>query len=317
MMLTGFDSKLLNTLYVDKNLRYHGLLQAFSRTNRILNGQKPIGLIVCFRALKDDVDATLALFAHGSDYSIVVPNLDGFIDKFNKNLNKLFAIARSPCDVDNLKTEEEKAEFVRSFRELLRIKNILTTFAEFNAKTLSGLNISPQIFAEFTGKYRDMAHEVSRDELTGKVSALDDMDFEISLTEQDDINNNYITNLLEQAAKDENEDSRRLALERALAGDPQLFAKRSLIEAFLKTKQPISADNYAIFIDQKRNDDFAKLVAENGLRYKATEEWMNKQNRSGVVPRDIFLIQPDIKNLRSMREDTTNKLLIFMEKYDL
>lgn len=316
MMLTGFDSKFLNTLYVDKNLRYHGLLQAFSRTNRILNDQKPIGQIVSFRALKDDVDDALALFARGSDYSIVTPSFDGFMHEFNKDLAKLFAVTPSPRDVDSLKTEEEKAEFVRNFRELLRIKNVLTTFAEFDANTLSGPNISPQSFTEFTGKYRDMAREVFRDESTGKASVLGDIDFEISLAEQDTVNNDYIKGLMSNTTTDD-DNARRIELENAMKSDPRLFAKRDLIEAFLKSKQTVSADNYAIFVDQKRSDDFAKLVAENGLRYKTAEEWVNKQNRSGIVPRDIFLVQPNIENLRSMREDVTNKLLVYMEKYEL
>lgn len=317
MMLTGFDSKSLNTLYVDKNLRYHGLLQAFSRTNRILNDQKPIGQIVSFRALKDDVDDALALFARGSDYSIVVPSLDGFIYEFNKNLAKLFAVTPSPRDVDGLKAEEEKAEFVHIFRELLRIKNVLTTFAEFDVNTLSGLNTSLQSFAEFTGKYRDIAREVFRDELTGKVSALDDIDFEISLAEQNTINDDYIRNLMSNIVAEKDDDARRLELENAIKTDPRLFAKRDLIEAFLGSKQTISIDNYTKFIDEERMSDFAEIVAENKLRYKVAEDWIYKQNRPGIVPRNIFLVQPDIENLRSMREDVTNELLLFMEKYDL
>ncbi len=314
MMLTGFDSKLLNTLYVDKNLKYHGLLQAFSRTNRILNNQKPLGQIVSFRPLKNDVDAAMELFARGSDFAKVFPKFESFIYEFNKKMAKLFTKTPTPNSVDLLKSEEEQADFARGFRELLRLKNVLETFIEFDRASFTGLNISPQIFANFVGKYRDLAREVSRN-AANKTSVLGDIDFEISLTENDKINNDYIANLLENFAKITDEDRRRTEIELALAADPALFAKRRLIEDFLRTGLP--TDQFVEFVSGAEEQDFMEIICENGLREKVAREWIEKENRPELVPSSVFLKQPDFAEKFAYRQNVSVKLRDFMEKFEL
>ena len=133
MFLTGFDSKTLNTLYVDKNLRYHGLIQAFSRTNRILNEQKSQGNIVCFRNLKKATDEAIALFSNKDAREIILMEpYEEYVRKFNIAFSELLGIAPTVKSVDDLKDENEELKFVLAFRELMRLKNILGSFADFN-----------------------------------------------------------------------------------------------------------------------------------------------------------------------------------------
>ena len=133
MFLTGFDSKTLNTLFVDKNLKYHGLIQAYSRTNRILNEQKSQGNIVCFRNLKKRTDEALALFSNkDAKDTVIMPPYDEFVKLFNKAFGNLLAIAPDPESVDSLEDENQELEYIKAFRELMRLRNILESFADFS-----------------------------------------------------------------------------------------------------------------------------------------------------------------------------------------
>ena len=133
MFLTGFDSPTLNTLYVDKNLKYHGLIQAYSRTNRIINEQKSQGNIVVFRNLKNATDEAITLFSnkYAVDVIIMKPYED-YTEKFNEALKRLNEITPTIDSVNELKTEEDELEFVQAFRDLMRLKNILNSFSDFS-----------------------------------------------------------------------------------------------------------------------------------------------------------------------------------------
>ncbi|CAN0600534.1 unnamed protein product, partial [Ectocarpus sp. 12 AP-2014] len=132
MFLTGFDSKSLNTLYVDKNLNYHGLIQAYSRTNRILNEKKSQGNILAFRNLKQNTDDAIALFSDkNAKETITIDPYEEQIKKFNKAYKELMAIAPTVDSVNDLETEEDELAFAKAFREIMRLKNILSTFTEF------------------------------------------------------------------------------------------------------------------------------------------------------------------------------------------
>ncbi len=131
MFLTGFDSKPLNTLYVDKSLKHHGLIQAFSRTNRILNEQKPQGNIVCFRNLKKATDDALRLFSDkDAQETVLLPPYEEFVKQFAQAYGKLLALTPTIDSVDDLKDEEQELEFIKQFRELMRLRNILQNFGE-------------------------------------------------------------------------------------------------------------------------------------------------------------------------------------------
>ncbi len=194
MFLTGFDSKTLNTLYVDKNLRYHGLIQAFSRTNRILDEKKSAGNIVCFRNLKQATDEAIILFSNKEAIeTVILEPIEEYVSRFNKTLLEFFQLAPSIDAVDDLISGNDKFQFVRLFRELLRIKNTLTTFSDFNPKDIY---ISEQDFEDYKSKYLDMYQSVKSQNEKDKVSILEDVDFEIELTRPIIIDVDYILLLL-------------------------------------------------------------------------------------------------------------------------
>lgn len=194
MFLTGFDSKTLNTLYVDKNLRYHGLIQAFSRTNRILDEKKSAGNIVCFRNLKKATDEAITLFSNKEAIDVVLLEpLESYIKKFNETLRDFLKIAPRPEFVDDIVSEEEQLRFVQLFRELLRIKNTLLTFSDFDPKSIL---IDDQTFEDYKSKYLDIYDKVKQENSKEKVSILEDVDFELELIRKDEINIDYILALL-------------------------------------------------------------------------------------------------------------------------
>jgi type I restriction enzyme R subunit len=193
MFLTGFDAARLNTLYVDKNLRYHGLIQAYSRTNRLLNSDKPHGNIVSFRNLKEATDKALALYGDENAKEVVFKKpYEEQKKEFEEKLAKLKEEAPTIDSVDGLQGEQEKANFVQAFRDLLRLKSSLETFAEFS---FEDLGITEQEFYDYQSKYLDI-HASIKDGEREKESILDQIDFELELTVRDLINFDYIIQLI-------------------------------------------------------------------------------------------------------------------------
>ena len=195
MFLTGFDSKPLNTIYVDKNLKYHGLLQAYSRTNRILGAKKSQGNVVCFRNLKPATDKAIELFANKDAIEeIILAPYEDYAASFNAAVDNLHAIVPTVESVDDLLTEEDEALFVQAFRQLIRVKNVLDCFTQFSFDDLA---MDEQTFADYRSKYLDLYHKVKADNEKEKVSILDDLDFELELITRDKINVSYIISLLQ------------------------------------------------------------------------------------------------------------------------
>ena len=160
MFLTGFDSPRLNTLYVDKNLKFHGLIQAFSRTNRILNEKKSQGNIVCFRNLKTATDEAIALFSNkDAKETVLIRPYQDYVEDFNQAVEKLLHTAPTVQSVDELPSEVEQLAFVTQFRDLLRLKNILTTFADYEE---TDLDLSGQGFEDYKSKYLDLHDKVAK-----------------------------------------------------------------------------------------------------------------------------------------------------------
>ncbi len=154
MFLTGFDSKTLNTLYVDKNLKYHGLIQAYSRTNRILNELKSQGNIVCFRNLKESTDEAISLFSNiNAKDEIIMQPYEAYVAKFNQAFIALLQITPTVNSVNDLQDEEKELEFIKAFRELMRLKNVLATFTGF---TFEDLSMPEQNFEDYKSKYLDL-----------------------------------------------------------------------------------------------------------------------------------------------------------------
>lgn len=242
MFLTGFDSKHLNTLYVDKNLSYHGLIQAYSRTNRILNEVKSQGNIVCFRNLKQATDDAIRLFSSldNKDEIIMAPYED-YVKEFNMAYTDLRMLLSCVDDVNDLQSEGDEFEFIKAFRELMRIKNILSSYSNFS---FDDLDMDEQTFEDFKSKYLDLYEKVKRNTDKERVSILEDIDFELELIHRDEINVSYIINLLKgynDLAKEEQEKQKNTILE-AMQGELQLRSKRELIEKFINKQLPLIRD---------------------------------------------------------------------------
>lgn len=234
MFLTGFDSKPLNTLYVDKNLKHHGLIQAYSRTNRILNEQKSQGNIVSFRNLKKRTDEALTLFSNkDAKETVFMPPYEEFVKLFNKAYGKLLSIAPDLESVDDLENEEQELAFIQAFRDLIRLKNVLSTYADFE---FDDLKIDEQEFEDYKSKYLDLYDKVKTDTQTQKESILADVDFELELIQRDEINVTYILQLLAKLkGADNNKDYeyQYKAIMELLGGTPELRSKKDLIDKFI------------------------------------------------------------------------------------
>ncbi len=166
MFLTGFDSKRLNTLYVDKNLKYHGLLQTFSRTNRIYNDRKSHGNIVCYRPLQDEVNKAIALFSNNTPpEDILLPSYKALVKTFNHDLKELYKLVKSAQEVYNLQSEKQQAKFVEGFKKLIKTKNKLDTFVEFS---FDDLKIGKEEYDDFTGAYLNIKEQVDTGQTGGE-----------------------------------------------------------------------------------------------------------------------------------------------------
>lgn len=238
MFLTGFDVKKVNTLYVDKNLRHHGLIQAFSRTNRILNELKSQGNIVCFRNLKPATDDAIALFSNPeAKEEILVEPYESYVAKFNQAVSRLQQIAPSVGAVDDLPSEEEELAFVTAFRELMCLRNVLSGFSDFDPDDLV---LTPQAFEDYKSKYLDIHDKVRSGHQKEKVSILEDADFELELIHRDEINVAYILKLLGKLheAGEEDRAAQRQSIIDLLGGEAQLRSKKELIEKFIQENLP-------------------------------------------------------------------------------
>jgi type I restriction enzyme R subunit len=299
MFLTGFDAKSLNTLYVDKNLRYHGLIQAYSRTNRILNEVKSQGNIVVFRNLKKRTDEAISLFSniHAKE-DIFVPPYDDFVERFNKVVMELLTLTPSVGSVKNLVDEEAELQFVKIFRELMRLRNILESFSEFNDEDLA---LPEQRFADYRSAYLDLYDKVKTDNTKEKASILDDVDFELELLHRDVINVQYILTLLARLydAEDDEEPAIRKSLLDAVAGDLELRSKHELIQKFIDSNLPGLGsaaeipDSFEEFWEQERLSAFQKLCKEEQLDAEQLEKVIDRYIYTGTKP----LPDPDIIQL--------------------
>ncbi len=285
MFLTGFDAKKLNTLYVDKNLRYHGLLQAFSRTNRILNEQKSQGNIVCFRNLKTATDEAITLFSNKEAIEeIIMQPYENYVQEFDEAYERLMAIAPTIDSVDELVSEDEELEFVKAFRDLIRLKNILSCFSDFS---FDGLAIDEQTFEDYKSKYLDLYHKVKNSTSKEKESILNDVDFELELIQRDDINVAYIIRLLAalKAAKPADRESKRQEISKYLASEVQLRSKRDLIERFIAENLPgiASADDVP-----KSFDEYIQVERDKALDKLSAEEKLSKEGLQKLVSDYLF-----------------------------
>jgi len=326
MFLTGFDAKKVNTLYVDKNLRHHGLIQSYSRTNRILGEKKSQGNILAFRNLKDATDKAITLFSNKEAIEeIILPPFEAIAKRFDEALAELHKLVPTPQSVDNLVSEEEEAAFIQAFRALLRAKNVLESYTDFS---WAALGIDEETFLDYQTKYIDLYAKVKRETAKQKTSILNDIDFEVELIHRDIINVAYIIKLLaklKQAKKSEREQQKKAIMD-LLGSDVQLRSKRELIEKFIEENLPRieNADSIQEEFEQYWQDQkvlaLAKLCDDEQLDKEQFKALIDTYIFSGQEPlRDDVLKclgnRPSILRAREVGERIINKMKEFVEVF--
>ncbi|WP_417266095.1 type I restriction endonuclease subunit R [Brumimicrobium sp.] len=327
MFLTGFDSKHLNTLYVDKNLRYHGLIQAYSRTNRILDEVKSQGNIVCFRNLKEATDEAISLFSNKDAIDeIIMEPYEEYVKKFNTSFISLLQIVPTVNSVNDLKDEEEEVEFIKAFREIMRLKNVLSTFTEFKFDDIS---MNEQTFNDYKSKYLDLYEKSKSDNRKEKVSILDDIDFELELIHRDEINVSYILKLIANiniATTQEEKDKQKKQILEIVGGDTTLRSKRELIEKFIQENLPMIQDSedipevFETFWDKEKKEALNQLSEEESIDQAKAEKVIGqylftekKPLRDDVI--NLLKERPSLKDRASVAERITNRIVGFVETF--
>lgn len=334
MFLTGFDATTLNTLWVDKNLKMHGLIQAYSRTNRILNSIKTFGNIVCFRDLSEKTDEAIALFGDKNAKGTILLRsfndyYNGFTDekdKYHKGYTELVdeLLTKFPLDgfKNNVITQEAKKEFVMLYGAILRMRNILTTFDQFEGDTLLEIND----LQDYQSHYIDIHDEIRPDEKAEKENINDDIVFEMELIKQVDINIDYILMLVAKYHDSNCQDAEILVdIKKAIGGSIELRSKRQLIEDFIaqiNTSTDIQKD-WQSYIAKKREEELTAIIAEQKLKPEETKTFIENSFRDGVLRTtgiDIDRILPPVSrfgggNRSEVKKTVIERLKEFFEKY--
>ena len=326
MMLTGFDAKKVNTLYVDKNLQYHGLIQAFSRTNRIFGLEKTQGNILCFRNLKGATDDAITLFSNKEAIEdIILPDYDVVAGKLDDALEHLFNVTPTFKDIETLKDENEELNFVQAFRRVLRAVKVLKSYTDFNWEDF---NIDEDTFNEYADRYWSLNDKVKRESKTNKTSILNDIDFELELIHRDQINVAYILQLLAKLkdAKSADAQVQKKAIIDMLSGDVELRSKRELIEKFIEENLPKINDVDAIqdeferFWHEEKIMALSKMCEEEHLDKKQFKALIESYTNFGREPLrdDIFKCldnRPSILKAREIGERILDKMREFVQVF--
>ena len=330
MFLTGFDVKKLNTLYVDKNLQYHGLIQAYSRTNRILGELKSQGNIVCFRNLKENTDQAVALFSDANaNEKIFIEPYEHYIEEFNKGVQELRAIATIPNDVNKLISEDDQVEFVKAFRNLIRLLNVSKSFTEFD---FADLNMDEQTFEDYKSKYLDIYDRTrSRNDEEDK-SIIEEVDFELELIQRDEINVSYILKLLAELRQnikttEEDYQKKKEAILDLVGQEVQLRSKRDLIEKFIDERMPVIESEDSIetafqnFWNQERTEAVRQLCLKENLKLEAVHQMIADYKFSGKEPlRETVLNacneKPKLLERKKIFDRVVLQLLDIINKFD-
>lgn len=326
MLLTGFDAKKLNTLYVDKNLKQHGLIQAFSRTNRILGEQKSQGNILAFRNLKKATDDAITLFSNKEAIeTVVMPPYEAIAKRFEAALMNLKAIAPTYQSVDDFPSEEEDAQFVQAFRKLMRNLNVLQSYTDFSWEDVG---IDEKEYENYKGKYLDLYQRIKSDTAKQKTSILDDIDFELELIHRDIVNVAYILKLLAKlkGAKTSEAAAQKKAIMDLLGGDIMLRSKRELIEQFIEENLPYIAnaddidDEFEQFWQDQKVLALGKLCEEENLDKAQFKALIDAYIYSGQEPirDDVFKCldnRPSILKAREIGERILEKMKEFVEVF--
>ncbi len=333
MFLTGFDATTLNTLWVDKNLKMHGLIQAFSRTNRILNSIKTFGNIVCFRNLQKRVDSAISLFGDKQaggiallksfkDYyygykSSAGKRMPGYIDMIDDLTNKF------PLTEAQIVGEQRQKEFISLFGALLRMRNLLSSFDEFTGKEM----ITERDMQDYLGRYQDLYEEWKRKKPSNESkNIIDDIVFEIELIKQIEINIDYILMLVKKYHDTHCDDKEVLiTIHKAMDASPELRSKKALIETFIAGINDVDdvMAEWQDFVVAKREEDLKTIIVEERLKEEETRKFLDNSFRDGeikTVGTDIDKILPPVSRFgggaRAKKKNSViAKLKTFFDKY--
>jgi len=323
MFLTGFDATTLNTLWVDKNLRQHGLIQAFSRTNRILNSVKTYGNIVSFRNLEDETNEALALFGNADARGVVL--LKPFAEYYDEYAEKVTELLDGYPPGELVVGEENQKRFIALFGAILRLRNILTAFDDFTGNEI----LTPRQLQDYQSLYLDLYAEFRKATQADRESINDDVVFEIELIKQVEVNVDYILMLVRQYLDRHGEPGDveiKAAIARAVDASPTLRNKKDLIEAFVDSLT-VDADvdgAWKAFVAAKRAEDLDRIIAEENLRPDETHEFIQRAFRDGAIPSAgtaITRILPPVSrfskaNSHSLKKQTVlDRLSAFFTRY--
>lgn len=290
MFLTGFDATTLNTLWVDKNLRLHGLLQAYSRTNRILNSVKTFGNIVCFRNLEEATNESIALFGDKEAGGIVL--LRTFEEYYN-GYNDGDKVVKGYAElVDGLLDhfpvgemiigEKNQKEFIRLYSAILKFRNILTTFDEFEERQI----LTERDVQDYHSMYINLYHEFRNKERGDSENINDDIVFEMELIKQVEINIDYILELIRQYHEGNSKDTEIIVkINKAVGSSLELRSKKDLIDQFISSLAPSNDvdESWQSFVEKKKREELERIIAEENLNKEETFRYIESAFRDGYV----------------------------------
>ncbi len=331
MFLTGFDATTLNTLWVDKNLRLHGLLQAFSRTNRILNSVKTFGNIICFRNLEKATNESIALFGDKEASGIVLLKAYGDYYHGYKDGNKEIRgyeslikelLERFPVG-ERILGEQNQKDFVKLYGAILRVRNILTTFDEFAGNEI----LTDRDVQDYHSAYIDIYNEFRKDKQDEKENVNDDVVFEMELIKQVDINIDYILGLIKKYHQDHIKNKELLLdINKAIDSSMELRNKKDLINQFIASLDihSVVEDDWQKFVESKKVEELEEIIKNENLDHDATYTFIKNAFRNGNVTTtgtEITKILPPVTRFSptgertKKRESVIDKLTKFFEKF--
>jgi type I restriction enzyme R subunit len=329
MFLTGFDATTLNTLWVDKNLRQHGLIQAFSRTNRILNSVKTYGNIVCFRDLKEETDKAIALFGNKDAGGIVLLKTyeeyyNGYDDKgeYKPGYAELIATLTTQYPLGQpILGEEAEKEFIRLYGAILRLRNILTSFDDFEGNEI----LSERDFQDYQSIYIDLYQKYRKGADGDKETINDDIVFEIELVKQIEVNIDYILMLVAKYQQSNCKDKTILTtIDKAINSSIELRSKKELIERFIEQVNVSTKvdEDWRKFLHERKEADISAIIEEEKLKPEETRRFIDNAFRDGMLKTTgtaIDKIMPPVSRFgggrAAKKQGIIEKLMIFFEKY--
>ncbi|HPX93336.1 MAG TPA: type I restriction endonuclease subunit R [Bacillota bacterium] len=330
MFLTGFDATTLNTLWVDKNLRQHGLIQAFSRTNRILNSIKTYGNIVCFRDLKEQMDEAIALFGDKEAAGTILLRsyrdyYYGYVEEGERKPGYRDLIRELTANYpigESILGETAQKRFIMLYGAILKVRNILTAFDEFEGNEI----LTERDFQDYQSIYIDLYESYRKAGEAEKESISDDIIFEMELVRQIEVNIDYILMLVAEYKKTNAKDKTILVtIEKAVNSSLELRSKKKLIEQFIDRINLVTdvVDDWQLFVREKKDAEIAQIIDEERLKSEETKRFIDNAFRDGVLKTkgtDIDRIMPPVSRFGTEDRDARKsaiieRLIVFFEKY--